>query len=274
MGVKISNLPRLSSSPIGFGTDNLPNLNNTEVTAIVQGLTTFQCPVSAFGGIIYSPTLSSFFIRKYDYPLNDQKMPPGVGSIDLQYVGSNGFQSVLGRYSNILGGGYNSVRSDFTTIAGGSANLVSLSCTGGAVVGGTNNRVLSASAYGFIGGGANNTINDAYGTIAGGSGNTAANFGTVGGGITNTALYLGTVGGGLGNSAPGIVSVVAGGSNNIANASYTTIVGGINNYTGASYGFIGGGDRNNVGVHTVLLFVVCQIVQMVDLRILVLVVQT
>ena len=169
MGVKISNLPKLSSSPIGFGTDNLPNLNNTEVTAIVQGLTTFQCPVSAFGGVIYSPTLSSFFIRKYDYPTNDQKMPPGVGSIDLQYLGSNASQSVLGKYSNILGGGYNSVRGDFTTIAGGSANLVSLSCTGGAVVGGTNNSVLCA--YSVIGGGTTNTINAQYGFIGGGISN-------------------------------------------------------------------------------------------------------
>jgi hypothetical protein len=245
MGVKISNLPKLSSSPIGFGADNLPNLTNKEITAIVQGLTTYQCPISAFGGVIFSPTLSSFFVRSYSYPTNDQKLPPGVGSIDLQYLGSNASQSVLGKYSNILGGGYNSVRGDFTTIAGGSANLVSLSCTGGAVVGGTNNRVLSA--YGFIGGGKDNTVNSDFGTIGGGVNNTAAQYGTVAGGLNNLASYLGVVGGGLTNNAPGILGFVGGGNNNNANASYTVIVGGVNNTTNASYGFIGGGDRNNVG---------------------------
>ncbi len=124
MGIRISRLPKLSAGEYAFNPAGIPLLQGNELTALVQGLTTFQCPASGLGGVIYDPSYQALYIRQYDYPFGNQKLPPGVGSVDLMYKGSSPFHSVTGNYSGFLAGGYNSIDSDYSVVIGGSGNSI------------------------------------------------------------------------------------------------------------------------------------------------------
>jgi len=124
MGIRISRLPKLSAGQYAFNPAGIPLLQGNELTALVQGLTTFQCPASGLGGVIFDPMYQALYVRQYDYPFGNQKLPPGVGSVDLMYKGDSPFHSVTGNYSGFLAGGYNSIDSDYSVVIGGSGNSI------------------------------------------------------------------------------------------------------------------------------------------------------
>lgn len=114
MGIKISQLPSVSASPLGLG---LKDIQSNAVIPLVQSLSTQQVDLSAVGGAVFVESLSALTLRKYNFG-GATKNNIGVGSIDLQYKGNAAFQVPSGQYSAILGGQNNSSSYNNTFILG------------------------------------------------------------------------------------------------------------------------------------------------------------
>lgn len=114
MGIKISQLPSVSASPLGLG---LTDLQSSAAIAVVQSLSTQQVPISSLGGVVLVDSLSAITLRKYNFG-GAVKNNIGVGSVDLQYSGNAAFQVPSGNYSAILGGQNNSSSANNTFILG------------------------------------------------------------------------------------------------------------------------------------------------------------
>jgi hypothetical protein len=193
----------------------------------------------------------------------------------LNYT-SGGNNNISGGFSNritssenmFIGGGYSNqiFNKQNSAIVGGSSGRIYSSDS--AVVGGTNNRIGTASATSdesVIVGGANNLIsstsapqatiisgesnqvtsNITRGLIIGGDANTVGN-GLVAS-TTGSNNYAAAVYSGLASTAMGWNAVVVGGWNNTANNTYSVVIGGEKNTNSGPNSIIIGGGSNGFG---------------------------
>lgn len=196
MGIKISQLPSVSASPLGL---DLRDIQPGAVMPLVQSLSTQQVPMSAIGGAVFVDSLSALTIRTYNFG-GSLKNSLGLAAIDLQYEGNASDQVASGIYSTLVGGRRNKSSGQYSTLAGGFQNVAS-------------------GDYSISIGGASNQSTNGYTTIVGGATNECTgNRATVAGGGNNKALGTNSiVAGGYYNTIDGDNSSATGGQYNTDN---------------------------------------------------------
>lgn len=179
MGIKISQLPTISASPLGL---DLRDIQPNAAIALVQSLSTQQVPISAVGGAVFVDSLSALTIRAYNFG-GLTKNTLGLAAIDLQYEGNASDQVASGIYTTLVGGRRNKASGEYSTSIGGLQNVSS--GFGSSVLGGASNQ--ATNGYNTVAGGTSNVASGDRATVAGGGGNQALGTNSmVAGGYFNT----------------------------------------------------------------------------------------
>lgn len=191
------------------------------------------------------------------------------------YIQNGDSLSVFSNKSNGLGNliiGYNGIRGGGADIRTGSHNLIigdrnnyaansgfavgyghDVLAPFGAVVGGSDNKILETASAGAIVGGYSNKVSGLFGAALGGRNNNAVGeASTVSGGSLNAAFTLtSSISGGSQNLAFGESASIIGGNSNTTNGKNASISGGSSNSASGTNASISGGHGNTVAVGTV-----------------------